>query len=79
MAMIRHQPYHKAGMVGPWREDYRGQHYIWFRIGDTDVWLLLNDADILINNLVDKLEEARKAGHWPDSVATVQPAYPEGG
>lgn len=79
MAMVRRLSDEKAALLGPWREDYRGQHYIWFRAGDTSVWFLLNEVDNLIDALVDKMEEVRKAGYWPDSVATVQPQYPEGG
>lgn len=32
---------------------------------DTDLWITFNDADTLVNDLADALEEARGDGLWP--------------
>ena len=64
MAMILPGHRDKLAVIGPWLETYRNQHYLTIRVGHTDIRFLLNEADGLINGMVEGLEEARGRGLW---------------
>ena len=65
MTMVRWDGLNKGALIGPWTEVQSGQHMIWFKAGTMSIHLTLDEADHLVNGIIDCFEEAVKAGHWP--------------
>lgn len=65
MARIRYDGFNKGTVLGPWRATEAGQHYIWWKTGPFTHYLTLNEANNLVNGIVDCFEDAMKEGIWP--------------
>ena len=65
MCIVRWDGLNKGATIGPWLKHHAGQHHIWFKAGTVSVYLTLNEADTLVNGIVDCLEEAKQQGNWP--------------
>ena len=65
MSMVRYDGFNKGTMLGTWRITLNGQHWIYWKTGPFTHYVTLNEANILVNQIIDCMEDARKEGHWP--------------